>query len=145
MLENFGVRVMADKSKITINVDKDLRQTIEAIGVSKSHSSLTETVLYLLKKAIYIETENVTASYVQLFLKEELDVLSHKLTDEATFALEEMLSQQMEVVAHRLQRSNMLSLANLIVTSNAVAMTDEEADDFRADALHIAAEIEESE
>ena len=134
---------MSKKPKLSFSCDEELIQIIDSIGVGLSHSSRSETIIYLLKKAIYLETEGVTASYVQVFLKEELDKLAHTVAEQVEFALDERHIDDIERVGYLAHRSNILSLANLILISNQIGYTEAESNDVRTEAVREAMRLEE--
>lgn len=133
---------MAHQKKVSLNIDDDLLREIDHISVNLSHSSRSQTIQYLLKKAVYQEKEKIIGSTVELFIKEGSDKLSQKLSEENSFVLEELFSNVVDQINSKIKRSEKLALASFITISNAVASTEEEANEIREEAIKAAYSIE---
>ena len=143
MLENFGDRVMK-RQAVSIKLDNDLLEAIGAIGAKRSDSSRTETIIYLLSKAVYLENEKAMGSTVQLYIKEALDNLTSQLKEHIDFTLEELDSEKTQMLEDLVKRGNIVSLANLLLITNTSLFDDCDINDIREEALRSAKEIEES-
>ena len=132
------------KQTISLKLDDKLLKEIAVIGAKRSDPSRTETITYLLNKAVYIENEKMMASTVQLYIQEALDNLASKLAEQIEFTLEEIDSDKTLMLEDLVKRSNVVSLANLLLISNSGLYDDYETNSVREEALRLAKDIEES-
>lgn len=130
-----GVIMTSNQKKISLNIDINLYNEIKAISESNSHPSLSRTITKLLTKAVYLEKENIYASTVQDFVRQEIEKLSQKVAEEITFATEEINRESIDLFLNEIHKSKCISLANLIALTNTVAVTNEEAEDMRKESL----------
>ena len=132
------------RQRISLKLDDKLLEEIAVIGAKRSDPSRTETITYLLNKAVYIENEKVMASTVQLYIQEALDNLASKLVEQIEFTLEEIDSEKTQILEDLVKRSNVVSLANLLLISNSELYGDYETNSVREEALRLAKDIEEN-
>lgn len=122
--------------KISLNIQEDVLNEVKQIGVKLSHSTLSETLNYLLTKAVYLEKEDIIASTVQNYFRGELNRFREEIIDKISLSIEEVIQEQTEELnAQAIKDNKIIYLANLIIASEATTLTDEEAVEVRENAL----------
>lgn len=129
--------------KVTANIEEPLYKELSALSAELEHKSISQTLNYLLERAIYTEREKTFAPLMRTFIKNELDNYTNTLDAKLEYMAEEVLGALEERVVHLLYSNTKLALAALIASTWAVTTDEEDAAEIQQRALNIAFESSE--
>lgn len=103
-----------EKKKINSYVTKDTYDKILMIGKKLNRSSVSDTVEYLLNKAIFQELESCYSNEIRQIIKEELLMQRLDLEESIHYATQDASEQQNNTLLTLLNNTNINAMAALL-------------------------------